>query len=47
MMFDCQGGVVSFGVTYAWGGSSPLTAAFTDNPVLGWSKGLGISWAGK
>ena len=39
--------LVSFGVTYAWGTSSSLTAAFTDNPVLGWSKGLGISWAGK
>lgn len=39
--------LVSLGVTYAWGGSSSLTAAFTDNPVLGWSKGLGISWAGK
>ena len=39
--------LISFGVTYAWGGSSSLTAAFTDNSVLGWSKGLGISWAGK
>jgi hypothetical protein len=39
--------LVSFGVTYAWGGSSSLTAAFNDNSVLGWSKGLAMSWAGK
>ena len=39
--------LVSFGVTCALGGSSSLTAAFTDHPVLGWSKGLGMSWAGK
>jgi hypothetical protein len=39
--------LVNFGVTYAWGRASSVTAAFTDHPVLGWSKGLGISWAGK
>jgi hypothetical protein len=39
--------MVSFGVTFAWSGSSSLTAGFVDHPVLGWSKGLGISWAGK
>jgi hypothetical protein len=39
--------LLSFGVTCAWGKSSSVTAAFTDHPVLGWSKGLGMSWAGK
>jgi hypothetical protein len=39
--------VVSFGVTCAWGRATSVTAAFTDHPVLGWSKGLGMNWAGK
>jgi hypothetical protein len=39
--------MVSFGVTCALGKSSSITAAFNDHPVLGWSKGLAMSWAGK
>jgi hypothetical protein len=37
--------VISFGVTCAWGRATSVTAAFTDHPVLGWSKGLGLNWA--
>jgi hypothetical protein len=39
--------MVSFGVTYAWGPSTSVSAAFNDHPVLGWSKGMALSWAGK
>jgi hypothetical protein len=38
--------IVSFGVTVAWKGAG-VSAGFTDHPVLGWSKGLAIDWAGK
>ncbi len=38
--------VVSFGVTVAWRGAA-VSAGFTDHPVLGWSKGLAVDWAGK
>jgi|WetSurMetagenome_2_1015567.scaffolds.fasta_scaffold00022_9 hypothetical protein len=38
--------VVSFGVTVAWR-SAAMSAGFADHPVLGWSKGLAIDWAGK
>jgi hypothetical protein len=39
--------IINFGVTCAFDGSSSITAAFVDHPVLGWSKGLAASWAGK
>ncbi|HUI91196.1 MAG TPA: hypothetical protein VLX68_03010 [Chitinivibrionales bacterium] len=38
--------MISFGVTVAWRGTA-VNAAFADHPVLGWSKGLTIDWAGK
>lgn len=39
--------MLNFGITCAWGGSSSITAAFSDHPVLGWSKGFDVGWAGK
>ena len=38
--------IVSFGVILAWRGAA-VSAGFVDHPVLGWSKGLAIDWAGK
>jgi hypothetical protein len=38
--------VVHFGVTVAWKGAA-VSTGFVDHPVLGWSKGLAIDWAGK
>ncbi len=38
--------VVHFGITAAWKGAA-VSAGFVDHPVLGWSKGLAIDWAGK
>jgi hypothetical protein len=38
--------LIHFGVTVALGGSS-LSVSFVDHPVLGWSRGLDIDYAGK
>ena len=38
--------MISFGITVAWRGAA-VTAAFAEHPVLGWSKGLAVDWAGK
>jgi hypothetical protein len=37
--------MIHFGVTCVFGHTS-VTAAFVDNPILGWSKGLAVNWAG-
>jgi hypothetical protein len=38
--------MISFGVTVAWRGAA-VSAAFVEHPVLGWSKGLAVNWAGR
>lgn len=38
--------IVSFGVTVAWK-AAVVSAGFVDHPVLGWSKGLAVDWAGR
>jgi hypothetical protein len=38
--------MISFGVTVAWR-SAAVSAAFAEHPVLGWSKGLAVDWAGR
>jgi hypothetical protein len=38
--------VIHFGVTVAWKGAA-VSAGFVEHPVLGWSKGLAIDWAGR
>jgi hypothetical protein len=38
--------VISFGVIVAWKAAA-ISAGFVEHPVLGWSKGLAVDWAGK
>jgi hypothetical protein len=38
--------MISFGVTLAWKAAA-ISAAFVEHPVLGWSKGLAVDWAGR
>ena len=38
--------MISFGVTVAWRGAA-VSAGFVEHPVLGWSKGLAVDWAGR
>jgi hypothetical protein len=38
--------LIHFGITVGIGGGS-LNVSFVDHPVLGWSRGLCLDWAGK
>ena len=38
--------MISFGITVVWRGAA-VSAGFVEHPVLGWSKGLAVDWAGR